>query len=78
MVQSFPDAPQPHPLDTAELESWLQSGSVDRIADYVARARRYSGIPDDELLKRWKDALRLTATDPAAPEHGVQWRLFRF
>jgi hypothetical protein len=52
-----------------DLLSWLESNSVDHIADYVARGRRYSGLQGDELLKRWKDTLRLMATDPVQPEH---------
>jgi hypothetical protein len=52
-----------------DLLSWMESNSVDHIADYVARGRRYLGLQDDELLNQWKDAVRLMATDPVQLEH---------
>jgi hypothetical protein len=57
-----------------DLLSWLQSSSVDHTADYVDRGRRYLSLQGAELLKQWKDALRLMATDPVQPEYRALYK----
>jgi hypothetical protein len=47
-----------------DLESLLASKSLDNIADYVVRGRRYSRLQDEELFAAWKDAMRAFSVQP--------------
>jgi hypothetical protein len=51
-----------------DIESWLASNSVDRVANYVARGRRHSSLQDDPLFEAWKSAMRAMAADPFSKE----------
>jgi hypothetical protein len=42
---------------------WIQSESVDDTADYVARGRKYAGLPDEEAKSQWIHAFRSLAND---------------
>lgn len=49
----------------ADLHSWLRSNSVDCIADYLARGRRFASLRDEELCEAWKVAFRAWAAQPS-------------
>ena len=43
------------------IQSWIESESVDDIADYAARGRRFATLSDAELLEAWVGALKKSA-----------------
>jgi hypothetical protein len=43
------------------VHSWVNSSSVDDIADYAARGRRYETISDSELSSAWVQAFKASA-----------------
>jgi hypothetical protein len=51
------------PIQT-DVESFLLSASLDRIADYVARGRSFKPLSDDELSDCWIEAFKSMADAP--------------
>ena len=43
------------------IQSWIESESVDDVADYAARGRRFAALSDAELLEAWVRALKKSA-----------------
>jgi hypothetical protein len=46
--------------------SWLESASVDTVADYVSRGRRFACLGEDGLLEKWKVAFKAMAAQPSS------------
>jgi hypothetical protein len=46
--------------------SWLESTSVDNVADYVSRGRRFASLGEDGLLEKWKVAFKAVAAQPSS------------
>ena len=40
------------------IQSWIESESVDDVADYAARGRRFAALSDAELFEAWVGALK--------------------
>ena len=51
------------PIQT-DVESFLLSASLDRIANYVARGRSFKPLSDAELSDRWIEAFKAMADTP--------------
>jgi hypothetical protein len=43
------------------IQSWIESESVDDVADYAARGRRFAALSDAELLEAWVRAFKKSA-----------------
>jgi hypothetical protein len=52
------------PAVQTDVESFLLSASLDRIADYVARGQSFKPLSDDELSDRWIEAFKAMADAP--------------
>ena len=48
--------------------AWLQNKPLELAQDYLARGRRYAGLPTDEVKTRWVAAFREMVADLRAPE----------
>lgn len=51
-------------LTTADVRSFIESGQIDKIADYAKRGRLYAQLTDGELSEDWRQAVRVMAKDP--------------
>ena len=57
MAQRKPPSGQNPSIDDVLL-SWVKSGRVDKMADYVRRGRVHAGLDDATLRARWVETLK--------------------
>jgi hypothetical protein len=48
----------------ADVDGWLMSTIVDKVANYCARGRAHEALSDDDLVENWVHSLRVAAHDP--------------
>jgi hypothetical protein len=53
-----------HMIKDDRVEGYLQSASIDRVADYLQRGRKHSGLSVEQLTADWMVAFAEIAVDP--------------
>jgi hypothetical protein len=51
------------------VQAYLDSARVDRAADYVARGRKFSALPLNDLTDQWRDSITAMANEPSQKVH---------
>jgi hypothetical protein len=52
------------------VQAYLDSSRLDWAADYIARGRKYSALPLNDLTDQWRDSIKAMADEPNQKVHG--------